>query len=48
MDKDIIVLDVHDSFIVQNQYEADLKALMKRGFKESGITSIPNITSNTL
>ena len=48
MDKDIIVLDVHDGFIVQNKYEADLNALMVQGFKESGITSIPNITSNSL
>ena len=42
----ILALDIHDSFIVQRRHEDRLKEVMIEGFKEQGIISIPDITSN--
>jgi len=42
----IIVLDIHDSFIVQRSYQERLKEIMVEGFENLEIISIPDITNN--
>ena len=46
LNEGILALDIHDSFIVQREYEERLRDVMVEGFKVNGIISIPDITSN--
>jgi hypothetical protein len=42
----VMALPVHDSFVVQRQFEDDLRTVMVEEFRHNGFSSVPLITNN--